>query len=205
MLSRYAGLDENTKTVLEKKNPGSMKGVLAFLDAGSGSESYYKLKDAIGDAQWDMDSAGVNAHVKLAGLADADIPDAEKDQLVDSGAFSLSATSRSAYDILRGQGMSPGDISNWFTNADWYASGPDKEAKADGKLNAYEVAVAISKIPGLSESERSSLYQQFKSALQNPKDAYDTWKRRTYKQALGQSSNYGRTVGRSGGQQSGGQ
>ena len=92
--------------------------------------------------------------------------------------------------------MQPKDISQWFENADWYASGTGKDPKADGLLNAYEVATAISKIPNLSDQQRNAMYQQFKQAIQRPNDAYDTWKEKSYTQALRQSTSYGRVTGK---------
>lgn len=205
ILGRYENLDSNTREVLEAKKPDDMKGLLAFRDAGSGSESYFKVKDAITDAQWLMDTESrTSAHVKMAGLGLVDLSPEEKDKLVESGAYSLSQTGQSTYDILRGYDFTAQNISDWFENADWYSSGKDKTtgeqkpAEANGSLNAYEVATAISKIPGLTESQRSAMYQQFKSALQKDGDLYDTWKSRSYTQALRQSTNYGRITGRDG-------
>jgi hypothetical protein len=166
-------------------------------DACERMNRIYAIKDSIGDEQWNMDaSSSTGSHVRLAGLGSADIPDSKKDKLVESGAFKLSSTAKNAYGVLRNAGLKPEQISEWFENADWYASGTGKEATADGSLNAYEVAVAISKMSGLDDSQREALYQQFKSALQKPNDAYDTWKNYNYRQTLGRAGNYGKTVGR---------
>lgn len=197
LLKQYSKLNSNTQAVLTAKNPKDLKNLLAFGNAGSGSESYYKIKSAIGDAQWDLDAnSAQGSHVRMAGLADADVSTAEKDKLVESGAFNLSGTAKSTYGILRDFGMQPKDISQWFENADWYASGTGKDPKADGSLNAYEVATAISKIPNLSDQQRNAMYQQFKQAIQRPNDAYDTWKEKSYTQALRQSTSYGRVTGK---------
>lgn len=203
LLAGYGNLDSNTRAVIEEKGFADLKNLLSFADAGSGAESYYKLKEAIGDAQWNLDvSSAQGGHVRLAGLGTVDLPDAEKDNLVESGAFKLSGTAKSVYDILRGNGFSPADASAWFEGADWYSSGKDKNtgeikpAKADGSLNAYEVATAISKIPNLTDSQRETMYKQFKSALQKEGDLYDTWKSKSYTQALRQSTSWNRITGR---------
>ena len=197
LLSDYGKLDENTKNVLDDKGAKDLKNLLAFKDAGSSADSFYKIKDAIGEEQWNLDaSSSQGGHVRLAGLGSADIPDAEKDKLVESGAFGMSKTATNTYQILRQYGLSPKDASAWFENADWYASNGEKDPKADGTLNAYEVAVGISKIPGLSNDQRNEMYNAFKAAIQKPGDPYDTWKKRSYTVALGVSTNYGRTTGK---------
>jgi len=197
LLSDYGKLDENTKNVLDDKGAKDLKNLLAFKDAGSSADSFYKIKDAIGEEQWNLDaSSSQGGHVRLAGLGSADIPDAEKDKLVESGAFGMSKTATSTYQILRQYGLSPKDASAWFENADWFAKNAETEPKADGTLNAYEVAVGISKIPGLSNDQRNEMYNAFKAAIQKPGDPYDTWKKRSYTVALGVSTNYGRTTGK---------
>lgn len=197
LLTEFPSMAQNTQDVIGAKKLTDMKNLQAFMDAGSGAETFYTIKDAVGDAQMAMDAtSATGSHVRLAGLGSVDIPDEEKDRLVESGAFKLSGTAKSAYEILRDYGYSPQQASDFFENADWYASGSDKEAGADGRLNAYEVATAISKIPGLTAHEQDALYQAFKAAIQNPKDAYDTWKKKSYTQALRQSTNYGRTTGK---------
>jgi len=197
LLYRYSKLNENTRAVVDAKKPDDLSALLKFRDSGASAKDYYAIKDSIGEEQWNLDaSSSTGSHVRLAGLGSADIPDSKKDKLVESGAFKLSSAAKNAYGVLRNAGLKPEQISEWFENADWYASGTGKEATADGSLNAYEVAVAISKMSGLDDSQREALYQQFKSALQKPNDAYDTWKSYNYWQTLGRSGNYGRTVGR---------
>ena len=198
VLSQFLGLDTNTQEVLTRRNPAYMKDLLKFINAGSSSESYYNLRKEVGDAQWEMEASGKNAQVKLAGLANTDIPDEEKDALVSSGAFALSKTGKTTYEILRGIDMEPGDISQWFENADWYSKNAETEPSADGTLNPYEVAVAISKIPDLNDASRTALFNQFKLALQNPTNKQDAWKNKSYLKTLRSAFNNGRTVGKSG-------
>ena len=194
-VAAYAGLDANTQKVIEDKGFSNLKDLLAFSEAGVGSESYFTVRDSITDEQWNMDVASSQGgHVRLAGLANADIPDAEKDALVSSGAFKLSGTARSTYQILRDYGLSPEKASEWFENADWSNNQNNPEPSANGSLNAYEVAVGISRIPGLSDSQRNSMYAAFKAAIQKPNDAYDTWKNKSYTKVLRQANDYGRTV-----------
>lgn len=202
LLMRYSRLNGNTQAVLAAKNPGENDGnginnLLKYSQAGVSSKSYFAVKDAINDAQIELDkSAKTGGDVKLWGLGSADIPASEKDKLVESGAFNLSSAAKNTYTILRNAGLSASEIATWFDNADYFSKGEGIEAKSDGSLNAYEVATAISKMDSLSEPEKSALYLEFKAALQEKGSPYDTWKEKTYTQALGQSTNYGRTVGK---------
>ena len=202
LLMRFSRLNGNTQSVITAKNPGENDGnginnLLKYMQAGSSSKSYFAVKDAINDAQIELDkSAKTGGDVKLWGLGSAGIPASEKDKLVESGAFNLSSAAKNTYTILRNAGLSASEIATWFDNADYFSKGEGIEAKSDGSLNAYEVATAISKMDSLSEPEKSALYLEFKAALQEKGSPYDTWKEKTYEQALGQSTNYGRTVGK---------
>lgn len=194
LLSQYDGFDPNTKDVISNKSFTNLSDLLKFKEAGSNAETYYTIKEAVGEKQWEMDkNSATGSHVKMAGLAKADIPDEEKDTLVASEAFSLSKTAKKTYEIMRDAGFSPEVASAFFEYADMTQSA-GKEAKTDGSLSAYEVATAISKLP-IDERAKTQLYGEFKSAIQNPDDLYDTWGTKSYQKALRTSTNYGRVVG----------
>lgn len=201
----YAGIDallanldrfnENTKDVINNKDFSNLGDLLAFKDAGSNAETYFTIKDAIGETQWEMDvNSPTGSHVRMGGLASADIPDEEKDKLVSTGAFDLSKTGKATYEILRSYNLSPEMVSAFFEYADW-TQNAGKEAKSDGTLTAYEAAIALSKIPGLDNNTRSRIFNDFKAAFQTTGNDYGAWDNNNYTTALNRSTNYGRRVG----------
>lgn len=195
LLANLDRFDENTKDVINNKDFSNLGDLLAFKDAGSNAETYYTIKDSIGEKQWEMDvNSPTGSHVRMGGLANADIPVEEKDKLVNTGAFDLSKTGKATYEILRNYNLSPELASTFFDYADW-TQNAGKEAESNGTLTAYETATALSKIPGLDNNTRSRIFNDFKAAFQTTGNDYGAWNKNNYTTALNRSTNYGRRVG----------
>ena len=134
--------------------------------------------------------------VSLFALADAKLSDTEKRIIIDnydelkSGYLSKSAATTAR--ILTDYGFTLADAADFFYDAD-YSNG-----KASGTLTGSKVAVALSKLPGLSDKEREAIYQEFRTALDPESSAYP-WKTsyaKAYSGAQYSMRRYGNTYGR---------
>lgn len=189
LLLRFSGLSQNTQDVVSARNPSSVNKLLEYVRAGSGAESYYILQEATDAVQAAQDSDSEGSHIKLAAIASANIPEEEKAALISSGAFETSKGIQALYPILQDTGLTPAEISEWFDAADWSAASAGKDPRADGSINAYEAAVAISRMDRLTTPQREALFEKLKGAL-------GFGKKQTYKSALASANANGRISGR---------
>ena len=177
LVKQFSSLDPNTQEVLTRRNPASMNGIMEYVDAGSGAGTYFKLKDEVGDAQWELETTGEGGKVKMLALANADIPEEEKADLMNSDALGMSKNRAAAWSVLGDAlGFTVRDVYDWFDDADWSYNTKTGEYEADEKLSPLEVAAAISRNPDIPEAQKPVVFKAFYELLHgNGKPQYDQW------------------------------
>ena len=185
-LEDYEDLNNNTRTVLLEHTDSvkDLKNLLNYGDAGIQSESYFKVKDSIADAQVELDkSSKAGSDVKMLGLANADIPEEEKAQIINGVEDFTSKAMTNTYNTLAKYGFDTMSVYEFFTEADSRTEKATGKAvdKGKGTLSADEAAYAISQLPGLSHSERVDIYKKLKKQMSN---YFNDWKNYGYDQEL---------------------
>ena len=178
---KYGSLNTNLQTVLSERDD-SLRQILKWSDAGIGSETYYKFKDATIASQKKLDkSARTGSVVELDALASMDIPEAEKRKIINNVADVGSKTVVGVYNILADYGYNSKQINDfWTMSQDWvYKDGGSQSSQKAGTLQPLEAAYAIQKLPGLSDAQRSDIYLRMKEVANVPY-AINDWKNYTY-------------------------
>jgi len=155
LLTRYSKLNQNTQDVLSVKNPAGMNNLLKYVNAGSSAESYFKLKEAIGDVQDMEDTSSENARIKFNALVNADIPDKEKAELVESGAFDVAKSVRTSVGAFSKAGYGIEDAYNFYMKAD------STDGKSDGEVSQGELVTALEKDAGMSQPQKNAIYEYY--------------------------------------------
>ena len=180
----YGSMNENMKTVLYERNT-DLKRMLGYRDIGEGSESYYKMKESIVQAQINLDqSANTSAYVRLYAIADCDLPESSKRKIVKDLVLGdekfIGSNGKAAYDALEQYGFNVAQTAQFFDIAlhskSWKNTGED--ADMNGQLRNDTTAFAIMQLPGLSEAQRTSLYNTIRAACSNK---YNDWGTYSYK------------------------
>ena len=178
---KYNSLNTNIQTVLSERDD-SLRQVLKWSNAGIGSETYYKFKDATIASQKKLDkSSRTGSVVELDALASMDIPESEKRKIINSVADVGSKTVTGVYNILSDYGFNSKQINDfWNMSQDWkYKDGGTQSAQKAGTLQPLEAYYAISMLPGLSNAQRSDIYNQMKEVANVPY-AINDWGNYTY-------------------------
>jgi len=178
---KYNSLNTNIQTVLSERDD-SLRQVLKWSNAGIGSETYYKFKDATIASQKKLDkSSRTGSVVELDALASMDIPESEKRKIINSVADVGSKTVTGVYNILSDYGFNSKQINDfWNMSQDWkYKDGGTQSAQKAGTLQPLEAYYAISMLPGLSNAQRNDIYNQMKEVANVPY-AINDWGNYTY-------------------------
>lgn len=175
LLARYSKLDKNTQAVIAAKNPESINNLLKYSRAGVKSQSYFTIQDSIDDSQIELDKSGkTGGDVQMLGLANADIPESEKEKLIESGAFKLSKNRKAAYDVLTEYGYTVKDAYDFFEDADYSYSPKQSQYVADGTLSPLEVAAAIQR-SGIPDGQKAAAFDAVRDLLKGDGGKNDTW------------------------------
>ena len=182
LLNTYGRMNSNEKTVLKEhlKDKGLGK-LLEYKSLGIGSKSYYTVRDAVNEAQEILDiNANTGADVRLMGLANANIPESEKRKIITSIDGYIGANARVAYNTLSKYGLSTADVSSFFHTALYCKTWKDTKKTVDqgGTLKPDTVAYALTQIEGLTDQQRSEIYNGIRSQVHSQK--YNDWKNFTY-------------------------
>lgn len=179
---KYNSYDGNLQTVLNKRDD-NLRQVVKWSDSGFGSETYYAFKEATIEAQIRLDkSSRTGSSVELDALAHMNIPEAEKRRIINNVPDVGSKNVIGVYNALYDYGFDTETINNfWAMSQDWeYKDTGDREAaNKQGVINPLEAAYAISKLPGLTDAQRSDIYLKIKEAANNPYAPND-WKNYSY-------------------------
>lgn len=177
----FKGMNENLRTVLTERN-SDLKRLLEYKDIGLGSETYAKVKAAIPDAQNELDANSTTSSlVRLYGLAKADIPEKDRAKIVEqlvqgSGGF-VGSHAKAAFKTLNQYGLTVSQTAQFFDIAlnskTWKDSG--EKADVNGQLRNDTTAFAIMQIPGLSEQQRTAIYNSIRSQVSNKFNDWGTY------------------------------
>lgn len=185
LVSWYDGMDGNMKTVLKERNT-DLKRLLEYKDVGEGSESYFKMKESIIKSQINLDqNANTSAYVRLYAVADCDLPESSKRNIVrnlmQGDDNFISKAGRTAFNTLSEYGMTVAQVAQFFDIAMHCASykdtGDDKDFK--GKLTPENTAYALSQVPWFNDSQRTAIYNKIKAESDNDYKVND-WGNYTY-------------------------
>ena len=185
LVSWYDGMDKNMKTVLKERNT-DLKRLLEYKDVGEGSESYFKMKESIIKSQINLDqNANTSAYVRLYAVADCDLPESSKRNIVrnlmQGDDNFISKAGRTAFNTLSEYGMTVAQVAQFFDIAMHCASykdtGDDKDFK--GKLTPENTAYALSQVPWFNDSQRTAIYNKIKAESDNDFKVND-WGNYTY-------------------------
>lgn len=187
----FSGMDKNLQTVLQERS-SDIKRLLNYHDIGEGSETYFKMKESIVQSQINLDqSANTSAYVRLYAVADADLPESSKRKivkdLIQGDSNFIGSHGRAAYNALESYGYTVGQTAQFFDIAlhckTWKDSGDAVDV--NGQITADCLAFALQQLPGLSEGERSNIYNAVKNSVVNKFNednwAYKNGKQYTYK------------------------
>ena len=167
----YDGMNKNMKTVLTERNT-DLKRLLGYKDIGEGSETYFKMKESVVQSQINLDqSSNTSAYVRLYAIADCDLPESAKRNIVKNlmqGDDNFIGThGKAAFNALTDRGFSVAQTAQFFDIAlhckTWKNNG--EEADVNGQLRNDNTAFAIMQLPGLTESERTSLYNAIRAQV----------------------------------------
>lgn len=187
----FSGMDKNLQTVLQERS-SDIKRLLNYHDIGEGSETYFKVKESIVQSQIKLDqSANTSAYVRLYAVADADLPESSKRKIVkdlmQGDSNFIGSHGRAAYNALESYGYTVGQTAQFFDIAlhckTWKDSGDAVDV--NGQITADCLAFALQQLPGISEGERSNIYNAVKNSVVNKFNednwAYKNGKQYTYK------------------------
>lgn len=196
LLKQYTGLPESIQTAMLEHGVVSnsrLKEYKCGIDSAS-SAAWKEAKESV-QARLDKNSANSGV-IELFALAESDIPQAQKQAIIDNYADLgyLSKSTATAITVLSKYGYDYTDIANFFYGADYKTK--DGEGKASGTLDDKKLSYALSQLNGLSDKERDTIYKEFKAVL-DTNSAYP-W-RDSYSKALkrvASNNRYGTTFGR---------
>lgn len=196
LLKQYTGLPESIQTAMLEHGVVSnsrLKEYKCGIDSAS-SAAWKEAKESV-QARLDKNSSN-SGIVELFALAESDIPQAQKQAIIDNYADLgyLSKSTATAITVLSKYGYDYTDIANFFYGADYKTK--DGEGKASGTLDDKKLSYALSQLTGLSDKERDTIYKEFKAVL-DTNSAYP-W-RDSYSKALkrvSSNNHYGTTFGR---------
>ena len=162
----YGGMNKNLQTVLSERDENGLKQLLKWNEAGLSSKLYTTFDAA---AEESMNSLGKSskqsAAVQLDALANMNTSEAEKLKIINSLDGFASQTVVGVYKVLSDYGLSSKQINDFWTDSqNWVYknSGYNEKAEKQELLSNLEAAQAISQIPGLSEAQRSAIYNEIK-------------------------------------------
>jgi len=162
LVDKYGKLNENTRAVLDAKDNVLGK-YLQYRKAGLSTKDYEAVKEAIKDAQWELDiSANTGSVVKLLGLTKTELNDRQIDALIEAEGIELSKTMTELRSILKPYGFKDRDIAMWMYMTDY-----DNHGNSNGTLSQVEVVKALERTKGLTDPQREEIHQKMKEAFRN--------------------------------------
>ena len=189
LVDQYSKLDDNTRSVIEAKDSTIGK-YLEYRSMGFSTKDYYNVKDAIKQAQIDLDlAANTGTAVKLVGLSKANLTKAQVNKLINSDTLGISKTGKSLISVLSKYGYTIGDVGMFMYNTDW------TNDDANGTLSQQEVVLALAKEKRLTDAQRSAIYEELKPLLRN-EYKINHWYDKSYEYELNYLLQNGKTSGR---------
>jgi len=189
LVDRYSRLDENTRAVIDAKD-STMKKYREYRSMGFSTKDYYNVKDAIKQAQIDLDlAANTGTVVKLVGLSKTNLTKAQVNRLINSDTLGISKTGKSLISVLSKYGYTIGDVGMFMYNTDW------TNDDANGTLSQQEVVLALAKEKRLTDAQRSAIYEELKPLLRN-EYKINHWYDKSYEYELNYLLQNGKTSGR---------
>jgi hypothetical protein len=162
LVDKYGKLDKNTQAVLDAKDDVLGK-YLQYRKAGLSTKDYVAVKEAIKDAQWELDlSANTGSVVKLLGLTKTTLNERQIEALIKADGIELSKTMTELRSILKPYGFKDRDIAMWMYMADY-----DNHGNSNGTFSQVEVVKALERTKGLTDTQREEIYQKMKEAFRN--------------------------------------
>ena len=177
-IKEYYKLNKNTKTVLSERD-SELRNLLKYDAIGVGSKSYYAVDESINKAKGTLDKSSEGSDVKMLGLVNADIPESEREKIINGVDGFVSNAMKNSYNVLAGYGFNSKQVYEFFSEADYRVNKQTGEVVSSGKgtLDAAEAAYGISKLPGLNDKQRSEIFNALKGLMSN---YYNDWKNYTY-------------------------
>lgn len=189
LVDQYSKLDDNTRAVIEAKDSTIGK-YREYRSMGFSTKDYYNVKDAIKQAQVDLDlAANTGTAVKLVGLSKTNLSKAQIQKLVNSDTLGISKTGKSLISVLGKYGYTVGDIGMFMYNTDW------TNDDANGTLSQQEVVLALAKEKRLTEAQKNAIYEELKPLLRN-EYKISHWYDKSYEDELNYLLQNGKTSGR---------
>jgi len=183
-VANYSSLDKNLRKVISERSD-DFRAVKKYADIGVKSKGYYSYKSALERTQADLDKNGTaSGNAKLMALAKANLTESERKKIItglkkSDGNYDFGSNAVAAYTVLSKYGFTTKDVSNFFNEALNCKTAKDtgKIADQNGVLRPDTVAYALSQMSGLTDSERSKIYNKIKSEVSN---YYNDWKNYSY-------------------------
>lgn len=187
LVDQYSKLDENTRAVIDAKD-STVKKYQEYRDLGLSTKDYHAVKDAIKEAQSDLDlDANTGSAVKLVGLSKTNLSDSQVQKLVGSESLGISKTGKALMDVLGKHGLNTEEIGMFLYNADF------TNGESNGTLTNVEVAAQLAKTPGLTDKQRSQIYEELKPQLSS---YYNDWGKYSYQNEISYIARKGLQLGR---------
>jgi len=177
ILKDYKKLDKNTQAVVSE-HFDTFKTLMKFNSYGVGSKDYYAFKEGTQQAKEQLDVSSDSSLVHLLGIANADMSEATRKKIIMNGdSNTISSGAKAAYTTLSKYGYKTADVYDFFNTALNCASKNGEKVDQKGNLKPDTVAYALSQMKGLTDQQRSEIYNEIKSQVSN---YYNDWKNYSY-------------------------
>ena len=181
----YSGMNKNLQTVIAERDENGLKQLLGWKESGVGSKLYASFDAAANDSLERLGKTSKqSAAVQLDALANMNASEAEKRKIIDNVKGFGSQTVTGVYKVLSDYGLSSKQINDfWHDSQNWTYkdSGYNEKEEKQELLSNLEAAQAISQIPGLTEAQRSAIYEEIKKYA-STKDS--DWGRYSYRDEI---------------------
>lgn len=177
-VTAYYRMNTNMKTVLYERN-SDLKKLVGYHNIGMGSRDYFKMKESVTAEQIRLDEdANTSSYLRLYAIANASLPETSRKKLVQDLVLGdsnfIGSNGKAAYDALSKQGMTVAQTAKFFDIAlhckSWKDTGD--EADQNGTLKPDTVTYALLQTPGLTDSQRKTIYNDIRSSVSN---YYNDW------------------------------
>ena len=167
----YGRANTNLQTVLGERN-SVVRALSTWKDAGLDSKTYYTVQKELVKSQQKLDkSQKTGSVVELDALANANLPEAKKRQLINALPDYGSKTVKGVYNILYNYGFNSKQINDfWTMSQDWNYkdTGDTQSSQKAGTLQPLEAYYAIEHLPGLTDAQKEDIYNQMKEVANVP-------------------------------------
>lgn len=177
IIKGFKKLDKNMQAVVSERFD-NFKGLQKYISYGASSKDYYAFKAGTQTAKEQLDSSSDSSLVHLLGIANADMSEATRKKLIMNGdSNTVSAGAKAAYTTLNKYGYKTSDVYDFFNTCLNCASKNGTPVDQKGNLKPDTVAYALSQMKGLTDQQRSEIYNEIKPQVSN---YYNDWKNYSY-------------------------